>query len=91
MKSRLHYRRPKLDLEEQAREKKRWDNTFHPNLIYWKRGPLDHLKRFLGRIGIIITVRIELPKEIILRLEDKIYAVHRKKIELSTTFDSFYN
>lgn len=27
-----------------------------------KGGPLDHLKRFLGRIGIIITVRIELPK-----------------------------
>ncbi|KAG5621679.1 hypothetical protein H5410_006897 [Solanum commersonii] len=31
-----------------------------------KKRPLDHLKRFLGRIGIIITVRIELPKEIIL-------------------------
>jgi len=32
-----------------------------------KGGLLDHLKRFLGRIGIIITVRIELPKEILPR------------------------
>jgi len=31
-----------------------------------KGGPLDHLKRFLGRIRIIITVRIELPNEILL-------------------------
>jgi hypothetical protein len=31
-----------------------------------KGGPLDHLKRFLGRISIIMTARIELPNEIIL-------------------------
>ena len=69
MKSWLHYRGPKWNFEEQAREKKRWDNI--PFILISsteKGGPLDHLKRFLGRIGIIITMRIELPKEIFLRL-----------------------
>jgi len=66
MKSRLHYCRPKFYLKEQAREKKRLDNTSFLSSSTEKGSPLDHLKRFLGRIGIIITVRIELPKEIIL-------------------------
>lgn len=37
MKSWLHYRRPKFDLEEQKRSVE--IIYFHPNLIYWKRGP----------------------------------------------------
>ena len=44
-----------------------------------KGGPLDHLNRFVGRIGIIITVKIELPKDIFLGLEDKIYEVYKNK------------
>ena len=44
-----------------------------------KGAPLDHLKRFVGRIGIIITVKIELPKDIFLGLEDKIYEVYKNK------------
>ena len=44
-----------------------------------KGGPLDHLKRFVGRIGIIITVKIELPKDFFLGLEDKIYEVYKNK------------
>jgi hypothetical protein len=80
-KSWFHSSMKKFDFEEQVREKKRWDNIyFYPNLIY---GPLDHLKRFLARIDIIITMKkIEQPNKInynpFLGLNDKIYAVHRK-------------